>query len=281
MTEPKTLKIMARVEAFPTMPGAAAKVLFLIEDPDVSASQIEEALRYDAGLTANILKVTNSAYFGVAQEVGSVKRAVILLGAKRVVQIIIASCVTSIMDKEIVGYDLSSGELWWHSIAVSVAAEILVKELNIPQIEEIFTAALLHDVGKLILGEFIKNDLTKFNIKGSEGKAFQEIEREVLGTDHAEIGAHILKNWSFPQEIVDAVRWHHDPDSAETQSTLLDIVHIADVLCLMIGIGIGSEGLQYQPSPSVTKRLKLNAKHLEIVASRTLESVYELTEIFV
>ncbi len=279
VNSPETIKIMEKVESFPSMPGSAAKVLSLTDDPKSSAIDIENLLRYDPGLTANILKVTNSAYFGVANEVGSLKRAIVLLGMQRVVQIVIASCVTALMDKNIGGYDLPSGELWRHSIAVSVAAEGLVKELNLPKAEEIFTAALLHDVGKLILGDFVKDDIEKIEEYTSEDMAFQNAERKVLGTDHAEVGAFILNHWSFPKEIVDAVRWHHDPDAAEISSPLIDIVHIADVLCLMIGIGVGREGLNYEPSPSVVKKLGLKNTHLEKVASQTLEWVNELSEV--
>ena len=171
------------------------------------------------------------------------------------------------------------GELWRHSIAVSVAGEGLVKELDILVPEEIFTAALLHDVGKLILGEFVKEDINKIEIKASTGIPFQVAEHEVLGTDHAEIGAHVLMNWSFPSEIVNAVRWHHDPDASEKINTLIDIVHIADVLCLMIGIGVGREGLKYEPSPSVSKRLGLTYKHLEMIASQTLLWTNELIDV--
>ncbi len=279
MKYPVKIEIAERIESFPSMPGSAAKVLSLINEPEVSASEIEELVKLDPGLTANILKVTNSAYFGLPTEVGSLKRAIVLLGLKQVVQIVTVSCVTALMDKAVAGYDLLPGELWRHSIGVSVATEILVKELNIPKAEEIFTAALLHDVGKLILGEHVKDDLEKILSFATEDRAFQDAEREVLGTDHAEVGSHILNAWSFPQEIVNAVRWHHDPDAADTKSSLLDIVHVSDVLCLIIGIGVGREGLHYELSPSSIKNLGLDTATLELVASQTLEAVNELTDL--
>jgi len=262
--------LLSEVETLPSMPNAAAKVISLLDDPETATSEIENAIKLDAGLTANILKLVNSAYFGLATEVGSIRRAIVLLGLKRLVQIVMTSCVNALLEKQVIGYDLPPGELWRHSIAVSVAAEGLVNELNISASEEIFTAALLHDVGKLILGKFVRQDIKEIELKASEGVAFQTAEQMVLGTDHAEIGAHILKSWSLPQEIVNAVRWHHDPDSAEETNTLIDVVHVADVLCLMIGIGVGREGLQYEPSPSVSKRLGLKSNHIEMIASQTL-----------
>ncbi|MBW2144600.1 MAG: HDOD domain-containing protein [Deltaproteobacteria bacterium] len=268
--ETNVVDLLSEVETLPSMPNAATKVISLLEDPETATSEIENAIKLDAGLTANILKLVNSAYFGLATEVGSVRRAIVLLGLKRLVQIVMTSCVNALLEKQVIGYDLPPGELWRHSIAVSVAAEGLVNELNISASEEIFTAALLHDVGKLILGKFVRQDIKEIELKASEGVAFQTAEQMVLGTDHAEIGAHILKSWSLPQEIVNAVRWHHDPDSAEETNTLIDVVHVADVLCLMIGIGVGREGLQYEPSPSVSKRLGLKSNHIEMIASQTL-----------
>jgi len=129
------------------------------------------------------------------------------------------------------------------------------------------------------LGAFVKDDIEKIEEYTSDDMAFQNAERKVLGTDHAEVGAFILNNWSFPKEIVDAVRWHHDPEAADTANPLIDIVHISDVLCLMIGIGVGREGLHYEPSPVVVKKLGVTNKHLEKVASQTLEWVNELSEV--
>ena len=100
----------------------------------------------------------------------------------------------------------------------------------------------------------------------------------MLGTDHAEIGALMLETWSFPPKLVSAVRWHHDPDSAPETNSMTDIVHVANVLCLMIGIGIGVEGLHYEPSVLATKRLGIKHTQLELIASQTLEWAKELAD---
>ena len=271
--------IASLINSFPGMPGVAAKLLGLIDDPEMSVSQIEAILRHDAGLTANILKLANSAYFAMPSKIGSVRQAVLILGLKRLIQMVIASCVSTVMDKTVPGYDLPPGELWRHSIAVTVAAEGLVKELKIKAAEEIFTAALLHDVGKLVLGEFVKEDYKKIETALIRGMSFESAENSVLGTNHADVGAQILTQWSLPPDIVNAVRWHHNPEAADRSDMMLDIVHIANVLCLMIGIGVGRDGLQYQPSAVVTKRLGLEPYHLEKVASQTLQWANELSDI--
>jgi putative nucleotidyltransferase with HDIG domain len=276
----KIKNIPSLLKSFPSMPAAAVKLLALIDDPDVSVSQIEAILKHDAGLTANILKLANSAYFGVPSKVGSVRQAVLILGLKRLIHMVIASCVSAIMDKPVSGYDLPPGELWRHSIAVSVAAEGLVKELNIGANEEIFTAALLHDVGKLVLGSFVQDDFEKIEEALEQDVSFEAAEEMVLETNHADMGARILTQWSLPSDIVNAVRWHHTPESAGEVDTMLDIVHVANVLCLMIGIGAGRDGLQYEPSGAVIERLGLESYHLEKVASQTLQWSNELVDVF-
>lgn len=271
---------MAQVNSFPNMPVAAEKLLSLLNDPERSLSQVEAVLRLDPGLTANVLKMTNSAYFGLPSKIGSVRQAVVLLGSQNLVQLVLASCVHSVMEKPVAGYDLSPGELWRHAIAVSVAAEALVEELKIPAADVVFTAALLHDIGKLVLGGFVKDELEKIEGQATGKISFVAAEQCVLGTNHAEVGALILKNWSFPPEIVEAVQWHHTPAAVGEPGNLTDIVHVADVLSLMIGIGVGREGLQYQPSLAATKRLGLTQFQLEKVASLTLQRVSELSDVF-
>ena len=274
-------EIMDKVDAFPSIPGSALRLLELVDQADASIEDIEEVLRLDPGLTANVLKLTNSAFFGLPSKVGSVKRAVMLLGLKKLKQLIMASCVSAVMDKDIPGYDLPAGELWRHSIAVSVAAEGLVGELGIRSGEDIFTAALLHDVGKLVLGQFINDDYDALQAAAGNSVSFEVAEKEVLGADHAEIGARILEQWSLPAELVHAVRWHHNPEMASDVLPSTDIVHVANMLCLMLGIGVGREGLQYQPSPVVTRRLGLKPFHLEKLASQTIQAMGELADIFV
>jgi len=270
--------IRAKVDSFPSMSPTAAKLLSILSDPDSDAGEIENVLRYDPGLTANILKIANSAYFGGRGAIGSVRQAIVRLGWQKMRQLVVASSVNAVMESPIAGYDLPPGELWRHAVGVSVAAEVMVKEHRLSDCEETFTAALLHDVGKIVLGSFVDVDYEEVKAVASEGLPFEEAEHKVLGTDHAEVGAEILSDWSFPSAMVGAVRWHHEPDLADETTPLLDVVHIADVLCLMLGIGVGREGLQYQPSAPAAKRLGLEPTDLEMIASKTLQGVQELAD---
>lgn len=273
----RTDEITRQITTFPGMPGAALKLLALIDDPDVTVPQIEGILRQDPGLTGNVLKLANSAYFGFPAKVGSVRQAVVLLGLKRLVQMVIATCTSAVMDRAVPGYDLAGGELWRHSLAVSVAAEGLVGELKLTAADEIFTAALLHDVGKLILGRYVEQGCAEIELALAQGLSFETAEAIALGTDHAQVGAEVLTKWSLPARIVNAVRWHHSPEKAEAPDIVVDAVHVANLLCRMIGIGMGRDGLHHQPSPEVTRRLGVTSAHLEKVASQTLQWANELS----
>jgi len=277
--ENKLRRILTQVKSFPGMPATAARLLPLLRNPDSSASKIEDILKYDPGLTANILKLTNSAFFGLPSRVSSVRQAIMLLGWKRLMQLVMTMCMSALMKKSIPGYDLPRGELWRHSVAVSVAADLLVKSLSISDADEVFTAALLHDIGKLVLGDYVQEDLEKIEVMVGKGISFEVAEFIVLGTNHADIGARILQNWALPQELVNAVSWHHDPENCDKYCLLSDVVHVANVVGLRVGYGKGRSGQTSEPSLEVIERLDVNQSHIDKLAEQTVQEVGKLTDI--
>jgi putative nucleotidyltransferase with HDIG domain len=279
VNEDKVKHIMAHVRSFPGMPATAARLMPMLQSPDTSAAQIEDVLKYDPGLTANILKLTNSAYFGLPSRVSSVRQAIMLLGWKRLLQLVMTMCMSVLMKKPLPGYGLSRGELWRHSVAVSVAAEVLVKSLSISDADEVFTAALLHDIGKLVLGEYVQEDMGNIEQMVGKGISFEVAEFLVLGTNHAQVGARILQNWSLPKELVNAVSWHHDPDQCDRYCMLSDVVHVANILGWMIGYGQGHKGQPVEPAFEVIERLGINDGQMEKLAEKTLQEVTRLSEI--
>jgi putative nucleotidyltransferase with HDIG domain len=276
MSEPNLKQIMSKVRSFPSMPATGAKMLRMLEDPETSVVEIEDALRQDPGLTGNVLKLANSAYFGIPSKVSSVRQGVLLLGLKKLLQLVVASCVTGVMDKPVPGYDLPPGDLWRHSIAVSIAAEALAKDKGNVGAEDVFTPALLHDIGKLILGHFVKEELGDIEKIASKGVPYVVAENMVLGTDHAEVGAQILTQWSFPPDIIEAVRWHHDPDFPQQGKASIDIVYLSNLLCQTNGNGRDDEGLVYDLSPTVTERLGIDVRQFDTIAKNVSQWVDEL-----
>ena len=188
-------------------------------------------------------------------------------------------CMSPIMKKPIPGYDLPRGELWRHSIAVSIAAENIVKTLNITDADEVFTAALLHDVGKLILGGFVKKDLEFIEDMVAKGFSFDVAENIILGTDHAKVGANILEQWLFPEELVNAVGWHHNPEDCKNRCMLSDIVHLANDLGQVIGAGRTVKESHSELSHTIVKNLGFKPVDLEEIAALTMKGVNKLADV--
>ena len=269
--------ILAEVDAFPSMPAAGTKMLQILENPDASVEEIESVLHYDPGLTANLLKLANSAYFGIPSKIGSVRQAVILLGLKRLAQLVVATCVSSVMREKVPGYDLPPGDLWRHSIAVAMAAEALVNEK--PGLgEDIFTPALLHDVGKMVMGKFVQAELAEIEDITTRGVPRVIAENMVLGVDHAVIGSRVLEHWSFPADVVKAVRWHHDPDAFDGEDDQIDVIYLANLLCQANDICCGDNENCLELSPAVMERLGVEMNQFESISDKIADWVNEASE---
>jgi putative nucleotidyltransferase with HDIG domain len=278
MDQPNLKKIISTIRSFPSMPATGAKMLKMLEDPETSIDEIEDVLRHDPGLTGNVLKLANSAYFGIPSKVSSVRQGVLLLGLRKLLQLVVASCVSAVMDKPVPGYNLPPGDLWRHSIAVSIAAEALVKDRKNIDAEDIFTPALLHDIGKLILGHFVKDELEDIEKIASKGVPYVVAENMVLGTDHAEVGAQVLTQWAFPRDVIEAVRWHHDPDFPEQPKVPVDIVYLSNLLCQTNGKGAEVDGPVCDLSPTVIERLGIDVRQFDAIASNVSQWVDELAD---
>lgn len=278
MDETQVRRIMLQVRSFPGMPATAARLLPLLRNPDAGTAQIEEILKYDPGLTANILKLTNSAYFGLPSQVSSVRQAILLLGWKRLLQLVMTMCMSALMKIPVPGYDLPRGGLWRHSVAVSVASELLVKAIGCTDADEVFTAALLHDIGKLVLGNFVQRDLDQIREMVAKGISFEVAEYVVLGTNHADVGARILQSWSLPQELVNAVHWHHDPENCAAHCILSDVVHVANVVGRRVAGGPPAPGHAVEPALEVAERLDLTPGRLETLCEQTVQEMGKLTD---
>ncbi len=271
-------KILQKASTFPNMPKAGIKLRALLSKKDVSIDEIERILRHDPGLAANVLRLANSAFFGMPAKVTTLKHAVILLGVKRFSKIAVGACMYKTMDTAVEGYGLSPGELWLHSIAVSTTAEALAKNRKLAETNDFFTPALLHDLGKLVLGKFVKAEQPKIDSLVAKGVPFVIAEKEVLKTDHAEIGALILSKWSFPDDLINAVRWHHYPEGIENSNLHPEIVYLANLLCHSKGDSESVEDQLNMPYSSVLDRLRIESEQYEVFAEKARNWMKQLSD---
>ncbi len=271
-------KIMTEVSCFPSMPRAGFKLRALLNRADVELSEIEEILRHDPGLATNVLRLANSAFFGLSTKVGSLKQAVMLLGVQRFAQIAVSACMSKTMEKAVEGYGLSPGELWLHSIATANTAEALAKKKKVAETDDVFTPALVHDMGKLVLGKFVKEELHKIESITSNAVPLDVAEHMVLGIDHAEVGAQILTKWSFPVDIVNAVRWHHNPEATINPDIHTDIVYLANQMCQSNGDRESDNEEMVMPPPVALNRLGIKMGQYKAMAKQAQNWLKNLSD---
>lgn len=273
-------RIEQHIDGFPQMPPLCQRLLGYLNDPDVDFKTIRDLVQYDPGLTANVLKLANSVYFGAVQQVTSLQSALVRLGTRRIFELVLSLAVSGRLVPALPGYGLEARELLRHSIWTAVAAQELANLLHMKDVDTIFTVGLLHDLGILLLDPFIAEYRQEFGeISERQQISFDQAEKEVIGMDHAEAGARILSGWQLGAEIVAGVRWHHEPSAATEHRSLIYLVHLADMLSLSEGIGTGIYGLQFNVSPEPVKALGLKKEHLEYTASKTLDRMRELEKI--
>jgi putative nucleotidyltransferase with HDIG domain len=263
--------ILQAIAKVPRLPVAGLEALRALQEPDYRVNAVVTAIERDPGLTLNVLRMANSALFGGAHSIGTIKQAVMRLGAQRVGQLITASILGPIARPAVRGYDLPPEALWMHSLAVTIGVEKLAQALNVQPAAYTTTAALLHDVGKILLGTFANIDARPIvDVALAEHIPFDEAERQVLGIDHAEAGAVLMETWQLPRPLCSIVRWHHHPEQCQDETTAVDLVHLADAMSLTSGIGTGCDGLNYTASAAVIKRLGLTHRILERVISEVM-----------
>jgi putative nucleotidyltransferase with HDIG domain len=274
-------EIIARIASLPSLPSASTEVIRLLRDPEAPSMKIAQAIEYDPSLTMNVLRLANSTSLGFPQSVSTVKEAFIRLGPKKGFQSVFHATIGKIAEVPCNGYEVSGAELWEHLIGSAIASRRIAQLLNISPPEHTFTAALTHDIGKVVLGTFVEvNTETILALVLEEKITFEEAEQEVLGIDHAEVGACLLEHWNLPRSLVEAVRWHHQPENIARDAVTAYLVHVADVVCLMAGLGTAVDALSYRPSHHVMAELGLRMNALDEIVYEVLNELMRIRTLF-
>lgn len=270
---------MSRVEEIvnianhiPPFPKVAMQVMKMLGDPHVLPKDLAEVIRYDAAITANLLKTCNASYFGLPRKVSSLDEALVLLGQDALKDIIIASSSARFYKGEAggAGYQLEQGELWKHSVATAIMAKSIAPHFKGVDPGTAFTIGLLHDIGKRFLSSFVAGDFQKImNRTYIDGLSFMAAEHEILGIDHAELGSMIMQKWEFPGEMIEAVRSHHDPE-ALSKAPLTALLAMANTLVISLGVGVGADGLSGAMRGEGLKRFGITALELDRYMSNLL-----------
>lgn len=271
--------VINNLDQLPSIPEVVGKVINMVNDPNVDFRLVAQEISKDQAITTNLLKLCNSAYFSKGKEITSLDRAIVTLGIKEVKDAVMVVATKAVLNRAILGYDLQRGMLWEHNLAVAVMAkQIAIDKKDRAIADIVFTGGIIHDVGKTVLALFVQSAFKEILSKvESQGISFQQAEREVLGYDHQEVGERVLTKWKFPQILKDIVRYHHEPEHAPSQSQkIVSYVHVANSICLMGGIGIGSDGLYHELSESAIKLLGISDEDLNKLYEAIPEIISQL-----
>ncbi len=257
--------IVQTIDRLPPLPAIIHQALQRINDPQSSAQDVVEIIQFDQGITSQVLKVCNSAYFNLRRQVHSLKEALVLLGFNTLMQILLNKSFHGVLSRPCQGYDLDTGALWRHSVSCAILTEIVARRIQREPDSRLFTAGLLHDMGKVVLSAYVRETFEAIKVLVREqGYSFVAAEREVLGIDHAELGGLIAEKWEFPPAIIAAVRYHHTPWlSQDDFSELVGLTHLANCMALLTGIGGGANGLYYTGDPEIMQQFRLREKDIE------------------
>jgi putative nucleotidyltransferase with HDIG domain len=256
-------RILKSIQTLPPFPATIQKVMALASNPDSSLTELVAVVRLDQAITANILRICNSAYFGLRRPVDNVNDAIMYMGKKNVLRAVMTAGMSRYFRAQ-KGYDVKGGDLWEHAVAVALMAQICAAKMSRPDDPRLFTAAILHDIGKMVLGEFVHESWKKIQeLVEKQQYSFLEAEEEVIGVNHAELGGEVARIWKFPDEILKAIAFHHRPDLLTDNDTVPWIVYLGNQVCHLMGIGVGTDALSYRAVGDVAGRLSLKQRDLE------------------
>jgi HD-like signal output (HDOD) protein len=264
-------EVTSDVQSLPVLNSVVTRLLRLLEDPDTGVSDVSDLINLDQGLTADVLKLCNSAYFGLPRKVDSIQHAAVLLGTDVLFQLTLTAIAGNYLAEARLGYALPKGALWHFSLACAIASKLLAEELNFEDHLSLYTAALLQEVGKLILDPYLEPRVEEFQKLQAEGELkFCDAEQQILGLDHAQAGGAILTAWKLPAKISQAVAWHHSPSQNQVSRDISDIIQLSDMLVESAGLQALREtacypldekkfidaGLDLERIPLLTEKLK-------------------------
>ncbi|MFA6498401.1 MAG: HDOD domain-containing protein [Desulfurivibrionaceae bacterium] len=280
----KQAAVRQAIKNVPLISSAAARLLELSGESEHGIADIVNIVKYDAVITAQILKVVNSAAFARKAEVYSVDHAVSLLGEDMVVGIAMSEAAGLLFEKKLEGYVAEAGSLWRHDLKTAIAAKIIAGHARTELSGDLaFTCGLLHDLGKGVISDFLQNTSQKIQ-QAMEQKKFLDYaaaERAILGIDHAEAGYELTMKWNLPAPLPQAIRFHHQPALAdEALKPLVYTVHLADIVAMMSGVGTGSDALQYHLDTAYESYISLNDEELAMVMFAVEQNFSKVIAVF-
>ena len=269
-------RILKSLGDLPPMHEVVTKAQEIMADPNSNVEDLAAIIETDQSIVVKILKLINSAYYGLGRDVSSINQACNLLGFRALRELIVAVGVSNVLGRKLKGYGFESGELWLHSIATGFCSRILAEKKNRELASDAYTGGLLHDVGKIILDLYVLERKAAFDdFMKDETRMVLDAEKAILGFDHAEIASDICRKWHIPENVTIAIQYHHYP-SLSKGSELAHIVHTADYLVRLSGLGYEDDDLMVELEEGALDFLDFTQENFSDITFQVLEYVQKL-----
>jgi putative nucleotidyltransferase with HDIG domain len=231
MDEKQLLEKLDRIREIPTLPSIVLELNKLLQDPDTSVARISQAIEKDQATALKILKLVNSAFYGLKSKVSEIRSAVIMLGFNAVRNAVVSVSVIEAFANKIKLPDFDITDFWKHSLAVAVTSKSISYSTRINSPDNCFVGGLLHDVGKVIMAQYFRDLFAQvWTTSKQESISFYQAEQKVISTNHTAIGAHLASRWQLPPGLIEGIRWHHDCQFQTQNAEVALIIHLANVI---------------------------------------------------
>lgn len=230
MSDTEIQTLIDKAGSLASLPDIFFKVNELVNDARSSASDIGHAIEQDAALSARLLKIINSPYYSFPSSIDTISRAITIIGTRDLRDLVLATTVTetfSGMDSDLIDME----KYWRHNLYCAVAGRILAQQRHVKNTERLFVAGLLHDIGSLVMYQTIP-ELSNEAMQRtqSDGTPLHIAEKEIIGFSHGDVGAALLQKWKLPDSLIETVKYHHEPELAESHREDVATIHIADYI---------------------------------------------------
>ncbi|MDQ7779473.1 MAG: HDOD domain-containing protein [Planctomycetota bacterium] len=241
-TQDRLKRVVDKIMGLPTLPTILQNINKLMMNPKTSAKEVAQLVSNDPAITAKILRVVNSSFYGFPNRINTVTHAIVILGFNTIKSIVLSTSIFDVFKKSPTATLFDREAFWRHSIACGAAAKVLAKRAGFTVLEEFFIAGLLHDVGKIVIDQHVHEDFVKImETCMSKSLLMIEAEQEVLGTTHAEVGSWLCQKWNLAKGLVECLGCHHNPPLASDSPKHVAIIHIADILVRALQLGSGGD----------------------------------------
>lgn len=273
--------ILSEIKSLEPLPHVALRVMELGARDEVVPADLVAVIETDVAMTAKVLKLSNSAYYGFRREIGSLSEAGNLLGVSALVSLVLTGCAERYFRRARGMDEALQRALWEESVSNAIAAALLAKLSGGVDRNRAYTAGLLQNIGRLVLEHHMRREATEIERVEFTGASRLDAERAVLGVDHAEVGARLCAHWGFPEALVDTVRFHHEPEKAEQDPLMCYSVHLGEQVSLRLALESDPGAPRYPLAHDALTRLHLEdgvLDGLQALLSREIERAREFVE---